>query len=176
MYVFMSQLEKLPVMSLQTGEAVARIQKPVIKLDVLKVLGFVCETARGAQEQLVLAQDIRQVTVDCIIIDSEEELSEPEGIIRLQRSLEIGYDPMGKLVVTQSGQRVGIIKDYSLDVEGFWIHRFYVRSVFSLFNRQTKAVIDRSQIIDITPRYIMVRDPTEEVPLVTGSPVPDAPA
>jgi uncharacterized protein YrrD len=86
MYTLASKLEHLPVISLQTGEAVAWVRNPVIDMATFEVTALMCEAAGHKHHLVLLPADIRQLAADCIIIDNEDELTEPEEIIRLKDS------------------------------------------------------------------------------------------
>src|SRR6478609_5519617 len=97
MYALESNLQGQPVVSLQTGQAVARIGQPVLDIASLEIKAFECEID-SSQTLLLLIADIRQFAGDCLIIDDEEQLTDPSDIIRLGETLRAHYSPIGKPV------------------------------------------------------------------------------
>src|SRR6266851_5501034 len=114
MYAQASQMQSLPVISLQTGEAVAFTRQPVLDMATLETRAFKCEGPRRKQPLILLSRDIRQLAADCVIIDTEEELAEPGDIVRLKSMMEKSYNPLDKLVISDTGRRLGHVEDYTV--------------------------------------------------------------
>lgn len=159
MYMLASQLRNLPIISLQTGQAIGQIKKPLIGMSRLNVVALSCQVSTKPKLQnVILLRDIRQLATDCIIIDSDEDIEEAGEIVRLQESLNQNFNPIGKHVVNEDGNRLGKVEDYTINMHSALVQKLYVnqplwRSV--LFN---DLVIDRSQIIDINTRQFTVKD------------------
>lgn len=159
MYMLASQLHNLPIISLQTGQPVGHIKRPLIGMSRLNVLALSCRvTATPKLQNVILLRDIRQLATDCIIIDSDEDIEEADEIVRLKEPLDQDFNPIGKQVVNEDGNRLGKVEDYTIDMRSALVQKLYVnqplwRSV--LFNH---LVIDRSQIIDINARQFTVKD------------------
>jgi len=176
MYELASQMESLPVISLQTGEVVGLAREPVFDIADLEIIAYRCESARGKQALILLARDIRQLASDCIIIDSEDELTEPGDLVRLGPQLEAGYSPLGKSVVSDTGRKLGHVEDYSLNLETGRVQKLHVRQSLLRAWLGSSLIIDRTQILDITPRLITVRDATIKAPVLAAEPIPDTPS
>jgi uncharacterized protein YrrD len=72
--------------------------------------------------------------------------------------MEISYEPKGKLVATEMGQKLGKLTDYAVDSDTLYIKKIYVspRLIKSLTGGQFS--IDRSQIVEVTDKKIVVKD------------------
>src|SRR5258708_6832804 len=106
MYVLASQLSGLPVISLQTGQAIAVAERPIINAANLESMALRCNLGgRRRQASVILLRDIRQFASDCIVIDSFDEIEDAGEIVRLRDVAERDFDPIGKLVVNESGHR-----------------------------------------------------------------------
>jgi sporulation protein YlmC with PRC-barrel domain len=172
MYVLASQLSSLPVVSLQSGETVATVLRPLIDAGRLDVLAYHCLIPRQEQSLILLVRDIREHAVDCLIIDSEEELTQAEDLVRLSAALEQDFSPLGKSAVTDLGRRVGRIEDYTINLDTNQVQKLYVKqSIFQSWHGSS-LIVDRSQIVDVTPRQIIVRDTTSQAPLLAAEPLP----
>ncbi|MDB5179083.1 MAG: hypothetical protein JWN01_1026 [Patescibacteria group bacterium] len=173
MYILASNLRNLPIISLQTGEAIGSSHRPVIDIATFEIVAFRCESARGRRPLILLSRDIRQLATDCMIIDNEEELTEPEDIIRLKGLLGTDYTPLEKAVVADTGRKLGQVEDYSINLETCRIQKLYVRG--SLFRAWlgSSLIIDRTQIIDITPKRITVRDSIVKSPILPTDAIPE---
>jgi hypothetical protein len=68
-----------------------------------------------------------------------------------------GIQIADKLVKTKR-QKVGKVHDFSYN-DGMFVQKLYVaRSLVKIFSAEDTAIIDRTQIIEITDTYILVRD------------------
>jgi sporulation protein YlmC with PRC-barrel domain len=177
MYGQASQMQSLPVISLQTGEVVAVTRLPVIDISTLDIQAYRCESMRTKQSLILMARDIRQLAADCLIVDTEEELMEPTDIIRLQAMLKADYNPLDKAVVSDTGRKLGHVEDYTINLETNCVQKLQVRqSILRSWLGTTSLVVDRSQIIDVTPKLITVRDATVNAPIMQSEPVPESPS
>jgi uncharacterized protein YrrD len=176
MYVLAKQLSALPVMSLQTGQAIAVVVEPIINIADLEVMALRCQVNNGlrGQEGVILMRDIRQFATDCLIVDSFDEIEDPQEIVRLRSVLEEQFSPLENLVVNESGHRLGKVDDYTINLKTFLLQKLYVHQSLMksiLFNN---LVIDRTQIIDVAPKRFVVRDATEKKSVLGASSLPQS--
>jgi sporulation protein YlmC with PRC-barrel domain len=169
-------MDGLPIISLQTSEAVALARSPIIDIATLEIQAFHCRGAQGHQPLLLMTRDIRQMATDCIIIDSADELADPSDIIRLQQLIEDAYSPIGKMVISDAGRKLGTVDDYSINLDTNRVQKLYVRGGILSSWLGTNLAIDRTQIIDITPQKITVREATIKSPLLPSEPIPESPS
>lgn len=158
MYILASQLHKLPIMSLQTGKVVGVTRAPIIDMAKLEVMAFHCQANQLHQPSVLLIQDIRQISRDALIIDSFEDFSDPQDIVRLQPVLQDHFSPIGARVIDQQNRRLGKVEDYTLNIktgllQKLYVHQSLLRSM--LFNN---TMIDRTQIIEVKPKLFVVHD------------------
>ncbi len=147
-----------PVMSLRTGGQVGVILRPIINPNNLKIEGFYCSHKAGNRTAVLLTQDIRDIIRQGFVIDDAEVLADPAELVRLQRVLEINFRLDGKPVVTDSKHKVGKIVDWAAETTTFYIQKLYAgRSVLKSLN-QGQLSIDRSQIVEITDKKIIIQD------------------
>lgn len=148
----------LAVMSLRTGGRVATAHDPIINPNNLKIEGWYCSDTFSKQRLVLLAKDVRDFVPQGIAIDDHEVLAEPEDLVRLKETLELGFQVIGKQVLTDKKRRIGKVADYALDTDTMKIQKLYVsRPVFRSMT-DAQLSIDRSQIVEITNRKIVIRD------------------
>jgi uncharacterized protein YrrD len=169
-------MEALPIISLQTGEAVAEACQPIIELSSLEILAFRCESSQRRRPVVLMARDVRQLASDCIIIDNEDELADPEDIVRLQAMLATSYTPLEKPVVSDTGRKLGNVDDYTINLETNRIQKLHVRQPMLRSWLGATLIIDRTQIIEITLKKITVRDSTVKANLMRSEPIPETPS
>lgn len=173
MYSLSSQITGLPVISLQTGEIVALTRQPIVNPDDLEVVAFHCETTRQKSGKVMMARDVRQTAKDCLIIDNEDELSDAEDIVRLSELIARNYSPLEKIVFTQAGRRLGKVEDFTLNLNSHRIQKLYVRQSLLQSFKGSSLIIDRSEIVDVSGKRIVVRDATVKNPLPRQGVVPN---
>ncbi len=159
MYVLASQLKNLPVMSIQTGQAIAHIEQPIINMANLEAMALNCNLGRSKpKEGVILLRDVRQFSGDCIIVDSFDDIEDSSEIVRLKDVVKAGFNPIGKHVVNESGDKLGKVEDYTINLKTFMIQKLYVHQSLVKSLLYNSLVIDRTQVIDITPKAITVKD------------------
>lgn len=145
-----------PVMSLRSGGQIAIAEQPIINPHNLKILGWWCRGA-GGQELVLLSEDVREAMSGGLAINDEDDLSAPEDLVRHSEILNIRFDLMDKPVKTKR-HKLGKVSDYSYN-DGMFIQKLYVaRPLHKVFTADDTLIIDRTQIIEVTDHYVLVRD------------------
>ncbi len=172
MYSLLSQLTGQPIISLQTGQAVALVNQPILEISTLEIVALLCQSSR-ARRLLLMPSDIRQYAPDCLIIDDEDALTDPSDIVRFTANMSTHYSPIGQPVVTDSDHKLGIVSDYTINLDTNRVQKLHVyKSLFQAWFGSS-LLIDRSQILDITPERITVRDATATGPLLSSDSLPE---
>jgi sporulation protein YlmC with PRC-barrel domain len=153
-----SNITEVPVMSLRTGGKIATAEAPIINPNNLKIEGWYCQDHFSKQPLVLLAQDVRDFVPQGLAVNDHEVLSDPHELVRLKDILELEFTLLGKPVVTNHRRRLGKVSDYAIDTKTMLIQKLYVtRPVYkSLTSGQLS--IDRTQIVEITNRRVIVKD------------------
>ena len=151
------------VLSLRTGGRVATAIEPIINPNNLKVEGFYCDDRFEKKKLILLTQDIRDRVRNGFVINDHEVLADPEELVRLQSVLKLQFALIGKPVVTVNKKRLGKINDYAVDDTALYVQKIYVGQSIVKSLTGGNLSIDRSQIIEITDRKIVVQDPLKGV-------------
>lgn len=164
---------KKDVLSLRTGATIAIIIAPIINPDNLKIEGFYCEDRYSKNTLILLWQDVRDTSAKGYLVNDHDVLTEPAELVRLQKVLEINFDPIGKHVVTISKQKVGKVNDYATDTSSMYIQKLYVsQSILKSFTGGNLSV-DRTQVQEVTPKKIIINELFKNVPLSSPAPAPN---
>ena len=154
-----------PVMSLRTGTQVATALSPIINPNNLKIEGFYCSDRFDKKELVMLYQDIRDLLPNGFVIDDHDVLVEPEELVRLKDILKLNFNLIGMPIETVSKHRVGKVSDYATEVSSMYIQKIYAsQSILKSFTGGSLS-IDRTQIVEITPRRIIINDLLEAAPV-----------
>ncbi len=154
-----------PVLSLRTGGLVATTTGMIINPNNLKIEGFYCTDGfHRKKEVILLFQDIRDVIPQGIVINDYDALAEPEELVRLKSLMDLRFSLMGKSVKTVSKNRVGKVVDFATDTNTMFVQKLYVgQSLIKNFTGGSLG-IDRTQIVEITDRDIVIQDLAQRVP------------
>ncbi|PID30325.1 hypothetical protein CSA80_02785 [Candidatus Saccharibacteria bacterium] len=155
-----------PVMSLRTGQRVATTRAAIFNPNNLKIEGFYCTDALSRKTLVLVYQDIRDVIPQGLVVDDHDVLVEPHVLVRLKKVMDIGFELIGKRVVTLSKQRLGRVTDYSVEVETMYVQKIYVSQGLLKGLAKGSLSINRSYINEITDKKIIVND------LLKGTTVP----
>jgi hypothetical protein len=164
-----------PVMSLRTGSQIAIALEPIINPHNLKILGWWCGARQAKGNLVLLAEDVRETMPQGLAVNDEEVLTAPGDLVRHREILDIKFQLIDKAVKTKR-QKLGKVSDFSYN-EGLFVQKLYVaRPVTKIFSSQDTLLIDRTQILEVTDAYILVRDSdvkvTDEVAVPASAAIP----
>lgn len=146
------------ILSLRTGGPIATIIGTVINPDNLKIEGFYCQDRFDKRQLILLSQDVRESLSQGLVVNDHDVLVDTEDLVRLKKVLELKYQLIGKQVETVSKQKIGKVSDFAVETETMYIQKIYVaQSIFKSFAGGSLS-IDRNQVIETTPRKIVVSD------------------
>ncbi len=157
MLLLSSKVQKLPIMSLQTGAKIAQITHTVIDPATLDVVAYRIEDKKlDSDDWLLLTSDIREVSDIGLIIDSVDELVKEEDMIKLKDTLELRFNLIDMSVIDDKKTKLGRIYDFSLDPLQFRIHQLYVKRPLIKSLQTSDLIINRTQIVEVNNNNIVV--------------------
>jgi hypothetical protein len=150
-------LFNIPVVSLRLGQQIAVAEAPIINPHNLKIIGWWCKENSTPGLQIILTEDVRENLTQGLAVNDEDALSAPEDLVRHKEILDANFQLKDKLVKTKH-QKIGKVHDFSYN-DGMFVQKLYVtKSLIKVFSTEDTAIIDRTQIVEITDTYILVRD------------------
>ena len=165
-------LKNKTIMSLRTGAPIAQTLEPIINPNNLKIEGFFCQDRFSKEPLVLLTQDIRDQNIQGYIVNDHDVLSDPKDLVRLQEILKLNFNLLDKPVVTSAKKRLGKVNDYALDNETMYVQKLYIGQNLLKSFSGGQLSIDRSQIVEITLKKIVVHDPLQGKRSGVGAPVP----
>lgn len=153
-----------PVLSLRTGTPIATTLETIINPNNLKIEGLFCQDRFNKKRLVLLYQDIRDVMPQGIVVNDHDVLTEPEELVRLKDVMKLQFELLGKPVVTTSKTKVGKVNDYATEVETMYIQKLYVGQNLLKNLAGGTLSVDRSQIVEITNRQIIINELEKTVP------------
>jgi uncharacterized protein YrrD len=161
MLILSQRLLTQPIVSIQTGGRLGRVSSAIIDPRQLKVVAFRCTgPLLNAGDTILHSEDIREVSSIGLIVDSADDIMPTDDLVRLKEVIGFDFKLEDKLVVEESGHKVGRVTEYSMETGSFYIIKLHVKPGFFGSFGTTEKIIDRSQIVEITPQKITVRSAT----------------
>lgn len=151
-------LDNSPILSLQTGSELARVNSTIINPHNLSIIAFEVSGPNLDQTPSVLrVQDIRELSPIGIIIDSSEEFVQPDDIIKLKEIYDMQFRLEGKHVLDENRDKLGKIIEYNLETNSFVIQQLAVkRPLLKSFN-DSELLVHRSQVIEVSDDAIVIK-------------------
>lgn len=147
-----------PVVSLRSGAPIAVAVEPIINPHNLKIVGWWCKTPGATKQTVLLSDDIREIIPKGLAVNDEEALSHAEDLVRHKDILGIHFQLIDKNVKTKR-HKLGKVSDFAYDNNAMLVQKLYVaRPLTKLLAKEDTLIIDRTQIIEVTDHYILVRD------------------
>lgn len=174
MLILASNLIGTSVFSVHAGQNVGKIRGWLVDLKDLKISIFVVDVGSN-QTSYLLANDVRSLGVakkPLVIIDYEEKLSAKEDLIRQREFIDIGINLIGFKVKTQSGSLLGKVKDLSLDSRDLYVIKLQISAKLLVRITNSSLLIDRTDIVQIKPKLIIVKDGHLKSKAVVEKPIP----
>ncbi len=163
MLLLAEKLKLNPVMSLQTGAEIARVQEAIIDPGVLDVVAYRLSGSRLEHDNtILLTRDIREVGAIGLIIDSAEELVSLDDVIKVKKLTELNFQLVGLSAIDDQKHKLGKIYDYTIDPFTFTIHQLHVRRPLLKSLQTSDLIISRKQIIEINNKSVVVKSATAE--------------
>ncbi len=160
------------VLSLRIGGLIGYVLEPVINPNNLHIEGWYVEDSKSKEIYILLTQDIRDVLPQGIAVDDHEVLSDPDDLVRLKDTLQMNFQLLGMKVQSASGKHHGKVTDYAFETTSFYVQKIYATQTIVRNLSGGNTSIDRSQIVEITNKRIIIDDATEKVnkPVIAPSP------
>ncbi|HEX5797171.1 MAG TPA: hypothetical protein VFX86_02160 [Candidatus Saccharimonadales bacterium] len=164
-------LSNIDVLSLRTGGPVGTATEMIINPNNLKIEGWYVQDKFSGKRLVLVGSEIREVSPRGLIINDHEVLAEAGELVRLKPVLDIGFVLIDKQVTSQSGMKYGKVTDFAVETESLLVKKIYASQsiIKSLSGGSTS--IDRTQIVEITDRKIIIEDATEKSEATAASTV-----
>ncbi len=166
MLVIGSKMLNCPILSLHVGGEIAVTRDAIVDPEDLRIIAYTLDGPLMRDPEngnILITDDVREISQNGMIIDSIDRLVNREDIIRLDQVRNLNFNLIGLKVVTQGGKKLGKIVDYTFDSQSFSIFQLIVqRPMFSSLN-DPQLTINRSQIIEIDDYKITIKHDKEQV-------------
>jgi sporulation protein YlmC with PRC-barrel domain len=177
MLLTISNMIGASVMSLQTGQPLAKLDAPIIDPHNLKIVAFyVSGPLVDISPAVVFAEDIREFGELGAIVDSSDNILSPEGMVRLGEVIGYNFALNNIWVVDERRHKLGRVEDYTLNPDNFLVQQLYLKPTLVKSFSVAHLTVSRDQIVAIDNQKITVKSPTVKEKVVqkvsTATPAP----
>ncbi len=161
----------LPIVSVQSSEPLGMLSDLVIKSEDLKIV-LIIVTTSAKEKKYLLPRDIRFFNNQKVLVDSIQNISDFDDLVRYQNDIIHNYTLIGKRVVSASVKRIGKVTNFSFDPAHFYVTKLNVTpGLFKNF-LVTNLLIDRSSIVETKKNMIVVKDNFAKIKKTATAPLP----
>ena len=116
MLVSANRLIGTPILSMQATAQIATVESAIVDPDTLKIIAFALGGGVvGKSPAYILdVKSIREYSRYGMVIDSIDELVEPDDVIRISQVLGLNFSLIDLKVETKKGSKLGKITDYTV--------------------------------------------------------------
>ncbi len=163
-----SKVIGMPVLSLHLGGKIATVKKAIIDPEDLCVIAYVVEGPIIQNDpevgNILMAEDVREMNPEGIIIDSSDVFVVREDVIRIDKIMSLNFDVIGLKVLTANKRKLGKVADYTLDSQSLMIYQLIVQRPMGLMSlSDPQLTINRSQIVEIDDYTVTIKHDKEQV-------------
>jgi sporulation protein YlmC with PRC-barrel domain len=153
-----SQIMNTPVMSLQTGKELARIDTAIVNPHNLSIIAYrIVGPHLDYNPSYLRVADIREMGSLGIIVDSSDEFIEPEDIINDKPIYDLEFELEGKHVIDDHKSKVGKVVEYVIDIDSFVIEQLVVKKPLLKSFSDDELLVHRKQVVEVTDTMIIIK-------------------
>lgn len=155
-----TRLTDFPILSLHIGGRIARIVRPIVDPNDLKIIAYRVSGPLVGREMgdILPVSSIREYSPIGFIVDSSDELVEADDIVRVRDVLALNFDLVGLKVVSRKGTKLGKVSDYTVDVDSGLIQQLIVQRPALKAFIDPELTISRREIHEVTDYKVIVKD------------------
>ncbi len=160
MLVAASRLIGTPILSMQASGQIASISSAIVDPTSLKIVGFFLAgpLVNKSAANILDASSIREYSRYGMVIDSIDELVEPEDVIKINKVLELNFELLDLKVETKKGSKLGKVSDYIVTDDNFTVQQIIVKRPLIKSFMDPELTIPRKEIVEVTDYKIIVKD------------------
>lgn len=160
MLVAASRLIGTPILSMQASGQIATLGNPIVDPDTLKIIAFYLTgpLMAKATANIMDVSSIREYSRYGMVIDTVDELVEPDDVIKISKVLELNFELNGLKVETKKKSNLGKVIDYTVSSDNFSVQQIIVKRPLIKGFIDPELTIPRKEIVEVTDYKIIVKD------------------
>ena len=159
MLVSNNRLVGTPVLSIQSASAIGTVSGAIIDPSDLKIVAlYLTGPLVNSSANILTFSSIREYSPHGIVIDSIDELVEKTDVVKIDKSIDLNFDPIGLKVETKKGSKLGKVSDFTFTSEDFTVQQIIVKRPLIKSFVDSELTISRTEITEVTDYKIIVKD------------------
>ncbi len=160
MLIAASRLIGTPILSMQATGQIASISSAIVDPVSLKIIGFFLAgpLVNKSPANILDVSSIREYSRYGMVIDSIDELVEPDDVIKISKVLELNFELLDLKVETKKGSKLGKVSDYVVTNDNFTVQQIIVKRPLLKSFMDPELTIPRKEIVEVTDYKIIVKD------------------
>lgn len=148
----------LPVLIVKDGKEIGTVEEFIVDFDNGKLMGLVLSSGILVKDRIVRVEDVSEFGKDAIMIPHDQVIKSLKVVGILKDLLNKKIKIIGNKVITQSGEELGNVKDYEVDMASNKLVKLIVSSGILKDLFKGELIITANNIISIGQDAIVVRD------------------
>ncbi len=148
----------VPVLVKDDGKEVGKFRKFIINFENGRILGLLLSAGVLEKSPVIKIEDVMSFGKDAIMIKNDEVIKPLKAIGIWKDLLAKKVKIKGNQVVTESGDKLGMVKNFEVDDVSYKLVRFYVSQGFLRDLFKGELIIPFDDIVSIGKDAIIVRD------------------
>lgn len=170
MVKFLSNILGVDIIVRKEKLRVGTVKQVIINPDTGEVAGILGMSFKKWTFAVPISE-IEKFLLGAVLVSRVEAVSEPSEIIRIKQILDKNIKIVGLPVETESGQKLGRVRELTLNLKYNRLENLYVnpRGPIKIFS--TELIISAKKIVEITKKKIVISDNHLKVKNPTVAPV-----
>lgn len=153
----------LPIIVLNQGEQIGLVQDIIFNSHKNKVLGFVIEEKGWFRDaKIIPLKNVYKIGEDAITVINRDAEVKTTDVPEINQLSEEEINIIGKDMITESGNKLGVVEDIIIDIEGGYIEGYEISSGLIKDIWNGRIIIPLSDSIVIGKDSIIVPDWVEK--------------
>lgn len=153
-----SEFHRTTIITKQERTVLGSLKDVILNPETGDVVGLSFYISGNKNKELVVnTSDITGVGTNFIMIDSADNVSPPDEIIRIKEVLDKDIEIFGSYVVDEDGRHIGKVRDWSVNLKSMRLERLYVISSSLVKILVQDLIILANDIVKIEKGKIIIR-------------------
>ena len=159
MLVSNEKLINTPILSMQTTSSIGNVSSPIINPDNFKIVAFYLSGGViNNSANILTTSSIREYSSYGIVIDSIDEVVGKNDVVKIDKIIDLHFDPINLKVETKKGTKLGKVSGFTFTSDDFTIQQIIVKRPLLKSFTDSELVIHRSEIAEVNDYKIIVKD------------------
>lgn len=135
---------------------VGKVTKIIVNKDNLNIELLEAEI-QNKQKRYILTRDIKSTLEKIVIIETMDDLSEVEDLIRQRELIKADFSLIGCKIKTQDGKKIGKVKDFTVDYNSLKTLKLHATASLARRLLNERFIIDIKDVIRVDGKTVIIK-------------------